>query len=837
MRALPWTDLDAAFAQAYYDAARSGADMRAAAGALESVRDLLRSGPDTFAVWASFDEQIGRADDRLAPTLVRLRGEFELAALEAAVGRLEQAFARDPREGWRAWLGLYVGTFDERGFRRGFGAELARRALSWSPSEEWPVERIRRVVSYVLRSRWADACDWFLFLANRQELSGRQRATALCVVAEIELYHFVRLSRARELLRQAVELAPDQPGVLRCWGEYWLAREELEQARECFSRLVQMRSDLADGFVGLGDCADKTGDVTAAESYYNQAVVNAPGMRDGYRQLLNWHGKQQWFANREALVESFFARLLRLSDYQPYTWVELGCVYKQNRRYENARRCFSKALELDPDCSLARVWLGYTHFDDAVSAGLDTPRGAELLETARTDFEQTVRFAAEALDGYWAMSGLEMARGDWQAALEWCGRGLRCHPGWEPSVRLRRAHILRQLGRTAEALDDASRSVALEPYSPSAPEILADLAGSFLDAGDQESFARVVEAGDRLEGNALKASFRNRIGNLYYKAADYSAAARCYRQAIEATPCDDVLHSNLALALERRREPGRRLEELTEAAAALSRALNLSPDNAAYRARLSDLEAEFRFVQTYGEDALKLEPFVTPIRVEVAEDVLPDLLNPALEALSEATLRRIGALRARLRERFGITIPGVRFGVLGEAGVSKGAYVIRILERHVYAGEVEPGGSFVPAPVPGSEAEPPKGVWRKRGEAMEAAWEIWDVADYLLAHLGNVVQHHLAEFVGHQEASEMLKGCQSDGARWILNAPGELTRFVRTIRLLLERKIAVAAMERIAGEFFVTRQSGADPEAIAARIAALPGAPPAAASGLSPMTV
>lgn len=837
MRAVPRTDLDAAFARAYYDAARSGTDMRAAAGALEAVRDVLRSGADVFAVWASFDEQIGRAEERLAPTLVQLRGEFERAALDAAVRRLEEAFAREPQEGWRAWLQLYVATFDDRGFRRDFGAELARRALSWSPSDEWPVERIRRYVGYVLRSRWADACDWFLFLATQEELPGPQRAAALCVAAEVELYHFVRLGQTGELLRRAAELAPNAPGVLRCWGEYWLAREDVEQARGCFSRVVQMRPDLADGFVGLGDCADKMGDATAAESYYNQAMANAPGMRDGYRQLLNWHGKEQWFANREALVESFFVRLLRLSDYQPYTWVELGCVYKQNRRYEDARRCFQKALELDPECSLARVWLGYTHLDEAAAAGLDSTPGAKLLEAARTDFQETVRSAPEALDGYWAMSGLEMNRGDWQAALEWCERGLGCHAGWEPSLRLRRAHILRQLGRAAEALDDLSRSVDLEPYSPSAPEILADVAGSFLERSDHEAFGRVLEVGSRLEGNGLKASFWNRIGNLHYKAADYGAAARCYREAIEATPGDDVLHSNLALALERLREPGRRLEELTEAVAALGRARALSPDNGSYRARLNDLEAECRFVQIYGEDALKLEPFVTSIRVEVGDDVLPDILNPALDALSDATLKRIEAMRAKIRERLGIAIPGVRFGILGEAGASKSAYVVRIMERHFYSGEVEPGGRFVPAPVPGPETGPPVGLWMKRGEEMEAAWEIWSVADYLLAHLRSALELHLAEFAGHQETSEMLKGCPSESARWIVNEPGELTRFVRTVRCLLQRKIPVSEMERLAGEFFIGRQSGDGPEAIADRIASLLSPAPPAGSGLSPVTV
>ncbi|HXG32883.1 MAG TPA: tetratricopeptide repeat protein [Bryobacteraceae bacterium] len=836
MRALVDKDLEAAFPEAYAQAARAGAEMRAAAEALESVRDALRVGADLFDLWSRFDEQIGRADlDRLVPTLVWLRGEFERAAVSRAAATLAEEFYRDPRAGWSAWIRLYLRSFDERGFRRSFAGGIASGALRWSPSAEWPVERIREAVGKVLRSRWADAYDWFLFLSEQEDLPGPDRAAALCVAAEVQLYHFVRPSQARRLLERAAEIAPGDPSVIRCWGEYWLLVEEPDRARECFERLVRERPDLADGFVGLGDCADKAGDRTAAESYYNQAVTNAPGMRDGYRQLLNWHGKEEWFRHREALVESLFRRLLALSDHEPYTWVELGCVYKQNRRFEDARRCFQKAIELDPACSLAQVWLAYTWLDEAAEADIGTPRGAELLEAARSHFAEAIRTAPDALDGYWGLSGLEMTRGDWAAALRWCEQGLACHPDWEPSLRLRRAHILRQLGRRAEALADIERSIALEPGSPQASEILSDLAGDFLEAGDNNSLSRVLEAARGLQGRAGVAGFANRLGNLYYRAGNFAAAASCYRQAIEATPQDDVLHSNLALALERLREPGRRLDELSEAVAALGRAAELRPDNAAYKTRRADLEAERRFVELYGEEALQLEPYVTPIRVEAGPQILPDILNAEQDALSEATLARIEALRAAIRERYGLTIPGVRFTVLNREGSAGNDYVIRIFDRYEYSGAVEPGGRFLPAPLAPAGIEPPPGLWLKADVTAQAEGEVWTVAGYVLEHLRAVVEHHLVRFAGHQEVSEMLKRSESDSAGEILSRPGELTAFVRTLRLLLERRISVADLARIAAEFVPLRQSGAAPEAIAAWLA-LQLAPPAT-SGPAPVTV
>lgn len=830
-------ELEGAFPEAYARAARAGAEMRAATEALESVRDALRAGADLFDLWARFDEQIGRADlDRLVPTLVWLRREFEHAAVSRTTAALAEKFSRDPRAGWRAWLRMYLRSFDERGFRRSFAEAIAAGALSWSPSADWPVERIREAAGKVLRSRWAEAYDWFLFLSDQDELPEPHRAAAVCVAAEIQIYHFVRPTCAWRLLERAAQLAPDDPSVIRCRGEYWLLMEDLDRARECFGRLVRERPDLADGFVGLGDCADKAGDRTAAESYYNQAAANAPGMRDGYRQLLNWHGREEWFAHRQALVESLFRRLLALSDHEPDTWVELGCVYKQNRRFEDARRCFEKAIELDPDGSLARVWRAYTWLDEATEAGIGTPRGAELLEAARVDFMDAIRAAPDALDGCWGLSGLEMTRSDWPAALQWCEQGLTsCHPDWEPSLRLRRAHILRQLGRHSEALADVERSIALEPCTPQAAEILSDLAGAFLEAGDMSGLSRVLEVAGGLQGRAGVAGFANRLGNLYYRAGDFAAAASRYRQAIEATPQDDVLHSNLALALERLRQPGRRLEELREAVAALGRAAELRPDNAAYKTRRADLEAEYRFVELYGEEALQLEPYVTPIRVEAGRQILHDILNAAQDALSEATLARIEALRAAIRDRYGVTIPGVRFSVLSQEGSAGNAYVIRILDRQEYSGNVEPGGRFLPAPLPPAGVEPPPGLWIQAQEGARPEGEGWTAAAYLLEHLRAVVEHHLAQFVGHQEVSEMLKRSESDSAGQILGRPGELTSFVRTLRLLLADRIPIADLARIATEFVRARQSGAAPEAIAARLALLL-APPAA-SGPAPATV
>jgi tetratricopeptide (TPR) repeat protein len=129
------------------------------------------------------------------------------------------------------------------------------------------------------------------------------------------------------------------------------------------------------------------------------------------------------------------------------------------------------------------------------------------------------------------------------------------------------------------------------------------------------------------KGDSYEHTFQNRSGNICYYLQDYAGAANHYRRAIAANDKEPAYYSNLALALENIKSTGTRQHDLEEAIRLLNRALTLAPNNTEYAAKLAALNAEHAFVQIYGEDALKFDPIVTPIQIEIANDVLPDILD------------------------------------------------------------------------------------------------------------------------------------------------------------------------------------------------------------------
>lgn len=817
-------------AEAYFEAARAGADMRQATTALEAIRDALNSKDEVVTISTVFDEQIGRGDrERFLPTLVKLRDQFETKATAEAVEKLNAAFQKNREEGWRLWLLTYSRTFDDRSWWSSFAAEIAANALPWSPLPEWPVERIRQSAQKAFRGRWSDTYDWFLLLAD-QDLPHQDRAMFLSIAAQIQLYHFLRPTKAKELLERADSMAASNTSVLRTWGDYWLQVENVDEARKCFDQLIRDRPDVAGGFIGLGDCYDKSNDPSTAEIYYEQAIANAPGMQDGYLRLLSWHGKTEWFKTRETLLDPIIKRILALADYKPSAWLDVAFIYKQNSRFDQAREVLMKSVDLDPGYTLGHTWLGYTWLDEAFVAKSDkenaeksgdlskteelTIKTADLLNKAELSIKQTIALEPESLDGYWAMSAIAIERMDWEAGLNWCDRGLGCHPEWESFVRVRRADMLRQLGRLEEAEQDLIRSIDLEPVNPAAADGLSEVAFAFEARNDYDAAFKTLTRWREVKGESSEYLFRNRVGNLRYRAEDYAAAAESYRLALAAAPNDDVIHSNLALALENLHQAGRRMEELEEAVAALRQALELQSGNTEYEKRLENLEAERKFVEAYGEEALKLESNISAIRVEVLESLFPDLLNESWELLSKETLAKAEAMRTRIQEQYGLTIPAINFGVLTYYFGSP-EYTIRIMERDEYRGSLKPGGKFAPfEDVLLDQPSAPNGTWLEDGAQPAGSKEIWMVNDYILHHVQNVAEHHLSEFVGHQETFSYLQNSGLNEAKAILEKPEELTRTVLVLRGLLGKRVSIGSAELIIKEFTRMRESGSDVNAI-----------------------
>ena len=799
-------DVQTAFAEAYCESAHASADMRSVTNALETIRDSLSGDADPFATWGIINDHLGRADlERFAPSLLKLRDQYEQSVTAQQLAALNRAFERDVSSGWNRWVVAYVQTFSDWIWHGRLGLALAQQALPAVPNGKFSLEQVREQARLSNYGRWSEIYDWALFL-SQQALPAEQRARMLVIAAEIQLYHFYQPSKAKQLLEQAASLDADGRRVLVGWGEYWQQQGNVEQrtqARDYFERVLRTAPYLADGYVNLGDYYDAVEkNPSETEDQYQQAIQNAPGMADGYRRLMNYYGRTDLFKDHQDRLAPLIERIKLLDEDQFTLPVEIGIIYKNNRRYDDAIRYFQQALQVDPEYILAYDWLGYTYLEQANDPQADP----SLYARAGAAFAKVIELAPTALDGYWGMAGVAMQQGNWQAALDWCERSLQCHPEWESFVFVRRGNVLRELGRFADAEQALLRSLTLEPDNPTALDELTTLADQYKTNESREVALRALASLRRFKGEAHEHIYQNKLGNIQYYYGDYAAAADLYRKAIAAKPDDDVLHSNLALALEKKQGKGTRMEELDEAIAELQRARELNASDTSYGERLSKLEADRRFLAAYGEAALAFEPWVLPIRIELQNAALKDLLNAEQTELSEATLARASQLRARVFERFGVSVPSMRFSELTGPDAYTGEYKINIREQPVESGLVEPGERFAHSKADTGDAADggdPEGYWLSGADAElgDDAYEVWSAVDYLFSHIQRALESRLADLLGHQETAELLDRCASDACTAIRKSPQELTPFVHVLRQLLSKRAPLNALDQISADF------------------------------------
>src|SRR5262249_11565635 len=115
-------------------------------------------------------------------------------------------------------------------------------------------------------------------------------------------------------------------------------------------------------------------------------------------------------------------------------------------------------------------------------------------------------------------------------------------------------------------------------------------------------------------------------------------------------------------------------------------------------ARLRRLERKHAIVLGYGEEALGWQPLATPIAVEVASDLI-GLVEGATEgSLSGALGAALRAMRVRILERYGGTIPGIRFRG-NEGDLPWGSYIVLLNEVPLLSGQAHSDLRFVPRSV------------------------------------------------------------------------------------------------------------------------------------------
>lgn len=193
-----------------------------------------------------------------------------------------------------------------------------------------------------------------------------------------------RWEKAETLLKQAVELDPQfalayaKLSVVHSefyfWG-YDRTPERLEKAKAAADRALEIDPDLPEGYAALGVYyyIGKQ-DFEKALHYHSIAARAMPNSHEEIEAIAYIWRRQGLF--KEAL--EYLEKAAVLAPRQYWYQMQIGITYSALRRYEEADRCYTRSLDIEPDqvASYSMLWL-----NELLWTG-DISRSRAILESA-----------------------------------------------------------------------------------------------------------------------------------------------------------------------------------------------------------------------------------------------------------------------------------------------------------------------------------------------------------------------------------------------------------------------------------------------------------------------
>lgn len=297
-------------------------------------------------------------------------------------------------------------------------------------------------------------------------------------------------------------LNPKHSEAWAAQGDIYTVRQKPDRAVVAYQKAVD--TDLAPSsalYVKLGTALLQTGLPEKAVEAYNKALALSPGNKDALLAL-----------------EQIWKKEITLDSRNMSAHLNLGAVYQQMGRYDDAFAQYQVADRLSPGNPLVKLNLGSLH----------------------------------------------QARGQLDQASAMYDTVLQQNPG-NAQALLYKADILKQQGRAQEAEQFLQRALQA---SPDKKQVLDQLIAVYKAQGDPVK----IKAGIRSYADAFPqdAAIQYQAGLSLHEAKEYEAAIEYYRKAIRLKPGMSEAHANMGTALHA-------LNRREEAIGALQQAVTLNP--------------------------------------------------------------------------------------------------------------------------------------------------------------------------------------------------------------------------------------------------------------------
>ena len=229
----------------------------------------------------------------------------------------------------------------------------------------------------------------------------------------------------------------------------------------------------------------------------------------------------------------------------------LAMIAEIDREWEQARRYYEQALEIDPEFLEANGALGRILLTDGD------------VEAARRYFERQTQTPVYSRQSWLGLGRIAEHSGDLLRA-EHCYRQMLAHDADDSEAVRRLANVCLRTERTEEAVTLQKRADQLGGGSAQAR---LETAASLFAIGQYREAAEVYRV---LVAEHPGAESLNDLGNCYFRLEEYDLAAEQYRQALECQPITPLSYRNLGLT-------EARLHNYEEAIEAFKKFLEMEP--------------------------------------------------------------------------------------------------------------------------------------------------------------------------------------------------------------------------------------------------------------------
>ena len=332
--------------------------------------------------------------------------------------------------------------------------------------------------------------------------------------AHQQLTELTQQERFDEALPVVEEMLRERPDFVE--GHLHMARfateqNDLERARESFSRAIELDPENERAHFGLANTLRSRGELDEAISYFRRALELEPEFAEAKASLARLLIEQ----GRSDEAVDYLREALDADPGNAGTLTQLGLTLQSQGKLDEAVDRYRQALRLEPGSAEAHFHLG------------NTLASQEKFDEAIEHFRQALRARPDMAEVHDRLGSALREEGKTEDALRSYREALRL----DPELAAAHNHLgvtLKEQGRVDEAIRHYRRAVSIDPT----------LAGA-----------------------------HNSLGSLLGSQGKIQEAMQYFRLALEADPDFDEAHNNLGLAL--RMTSGDRQEALVHFRAAM----------------------------------------------------------------------------------------------------------------------------------------------------------------------------------------------------------------------------------------------------------------------------